>query len=145
MSGAQLRTNMAEFRSSSNDILNCRTIDDGQTEKWLRTCHHSPKVELRSVTSVECVESGIGTCMSTSTSTSSSDELLTCKCGNVAKGFTAVLGSSGSVTYLRGRTIYRSDMAPRVSLKVNFTGCCIEEDCMLLLLFRSNIVLFDIM
>ncbi|XP_067934272.1 uncharacterized protein [Watersipora subatra] len=106
---------MARFSSFSNEILNCRTIDDGLTENWKQQVGQcvskstigedaSPDATSRVIVKlptqrVRCLEHA-------------SD--------SVARGFMTVLRKEDPRDSLvRDRSFYKSDFAPQVNLKVS--------------------------
>lgn len=108
---------MEKFQSASNHILNCRTIDDGQMENFGNQVLELEQEsrDIRSSTDSAVSE----TTTSSYVSSSSADDLANTRYGTTCKGFLTVLSNRDtSESYLRGRSLYKSDMAPRVSLQV---------------------------
>ena len=120
------RDSMSKQRSSSNEILNCRTIDDALFENWYKSL--IPTLEEGQITD----NSGTTTPVLTQELPTAPDDRDTTSGFShyVDKGFATAL-TTGSATMtssttlaeepLRQRAFYKSDYAPKVNLKVNPT------------------------
>lgn len=111
---------MYKQRSSSNEILNCRTIDDAVVDNWFRAAlderlHSTSEVssDQRSSDNREIFSTEIDHTQSKGNGFSQS----------VAQGFETALTleriNTTSVEQLRQRAFYKSDYAPKVFLQVS--------------------------
>lgn len=125
---------MAKLRSSSNEILNCRTIDDGSVDNLWYIANlellEDDSLSVRSVESaldgISCYKNNIISASEISSNVDKTDEemdLAQQAYSAVRKGFETVITTANArenllVKLPEHKRLYNSDMAPKIALQV---------------------------